>query len=69
MTKIICSDPSCKYQNDNGICSLKEITLTWCATNTKYDGMQSYNRCKNYEEAEDYKRYRKLFEQIYGKEK
>lgn len=52
MTKIYCADESCKYNNDKGICTKKEINLNWSSIVTVHDGRQEYNKCVAYEKSD-----------------
>lgn len=52
MTKVYCADPSCKYCDDNGVCTQKKIGLSWHSVVTVYDGRQEFNRCKMYHKSE-----------------
>lgn len=47
--KIHCAALECKFCNDKGICTAKEISLSWHSVNTVHEGRQEYNRCKSYE--------------------
>lgn len=60
MTKVLCADMSCEYCNDKGVCTLKEIRLSWNSVATVNNGRQEYNKCRDYSESEDSKRVRKV---------
>lgn len=63
MTKVYCADVSCKYVNDEGVCTQKSIGLAWSSVMTVHDGRQEYNKCRMYHESEEYKRIKKFFEE------
>ena len=52
MTKVYCADVSCKYCNDDGVCTQKRIGLAWMSVMTVNDGRQEYNRCRMYHKSE-----------------
>ena len=60
MTKIYCSDVSCKYVGDDGYCSQKKVSLAWGSVQTLHQGRLEYHKCKAYEVDPEYKRLEKL---------
>ena len=62
MTKVYCADYSCKYLDENGVCTLKEIGLAWTSVVTRYDGRQEYNKCKMYHKSERFQEMEKFIE-------
>lgn len=63
MTKVYCADISCKYVNDEGVCTQKSIGLAWSSVMTVHDGRQEYNKCRMYHESEKSEMIRKIFEE------
>ena len=63
MTNVYCADSSCKFVNDDGVCTQKRIALGWRSVMTVYDGRQKYNLCKMYEESDRAATMRKFIEQ------
>ena len=61
MTKVYCADVSCRFCNDDGVCTAKNIALAWSSVMTMYEGRQEFNKCKSYEESEFAKRAKKFF--------
>ena len=53
MTKVYCADVSCKFCNDNGVCTQKKIALSFHSVMTVHEGRKEFNRCKTYEESEE----------------
>lgn len=47
--KIHCAASECKFCNEKGLCTAKEISLSWHSVATKWEGRQEFNRCKSYE--------------------
>ncbi len=62
MTKVYCADVSCKYVNDEGVCTQKSIGLAWSSVMTVHDGRQEYNKCRMYHKSEESEMIKKLFE-------
>ena len=52
MAKVYCANYSCKFANDDGVCTQKKIALSFHSIQTVYDGRQEYSKCKMYEESE-----------------
>lgn len=51
MTKVYCADTSCEFCNEKGICTQKEIALSWQSICTVNEGRQEFNRCKTYQKS------------------
>lgn len=70
MSKVICCEVSCKYNNDNYECTNKKISLAMCSINTLYQGNQTYLKCKSYKERNDewYKNVKELIEKCVKEE-
>ena len=66
MSKIICSNPNCKYCNDNYKCTNKQVELSYCYIDTCFHGTQEYLKCKSYEERDDewYKNAKELVKKV-----
>lgn len=64
MTKIYCADSSCKFLNDNGVCTAKTVALGWSSVVTVNNGRQEYNKCKTHEKSDRAKEIEKSFEKI-----
>ena len=56
MTKIVCANTSCKYNNDKSVCTAKKVLMSWHSVVTLHEGRQEFLRCKQYEMDEEYKR-------------
>lgn len=52
-TKIYCAAMDCKFCNDKGRCTAKEIFLSCHSVSTVWEGRQEYNRCKSYEVSDE----------------
>ena len=48
-TKIYCAATDCKFCNERGVCTAKEISLSWHSVITMWDGRREFNRCQSYE--------------------
>ena len=53
MTKVYCADVSCKFNDDNGVCTQKKIGLAFSSVVTVHEGRKEFNKCKMYEESEE----------------
>ena len=51
MTKIYCADPSCEFCNDKGVCTAKNVSLSWQSIMTLWEGRQEFHRCKTYQKS------------------
>lgn len=51
--KIHCAASECKFCNEKGLCTAKEISLSWHSVMTKYEGRQEFNHCKSYEMSDE----------------
>lgn len=60
MTKVVCAAVGCKHCSDEHICTLKKIRISENCVHTVYDGVQRFNRCKEYEPCELEKRFAEL---------
>lgn len=71
MSKVICGDLACKYNDNNYKCTKKEIILNYCSVHTLYQGPQTYLKCKGFEERDDawYKNAKDLISKIINEEK
>lgn len=49
MTKIICANSLCKYNNDKNVCTAKTAEMSWHSVMTVHDGRQEFLKCKTYE--------------------
>lgn len=68
MTKIFCSDSSCKFINDQGRCTAKTVTIGWSSVMTVYEGRQDFHRCKTYEESEKAKEIKAFLDKVQRRE-
>lgn len=59
MTKVYCADVSCKFCNDNGVCTQKKIALSFHSVMTVHEGRKEFHRCKTYEESKESIRIKK----------
>lgn len=66
MTKIYCADSSCKFLNDNGVCTEKTVTLGWSSVMTLNDGRKEFNKCKTHEKSDRAKELEKYFEKLFN---
>lgn len=48
MTKIICANSLCKYNNKD-VCTAKTAEMSWHSVMTVHDGRQEFLKCKTYE--------------------
>lgn len=48
MTKIICANSLCKYNNDKNVCTAKTAEMSWHSVMTVHDGRQEFLKCKTY---------------------
>lgn len=67
MTKIICANASCKYNNDKNVCTAKKISMSWQSVMTLHEGQQEYLKCKQYEMDDEYKRIYKSIREMMEK--
>lgn len=51
-----CSDLRCKYRNEKGKCTCKNVNLTSWGVHTKHMGYKNFLECKSFEYDEEYKR-------------
>ena len=63
MTKIYCADVTCKFNDINGLCTLKKIALSFHSVNTLWEGRQEYHRCKTYQKSENIGQFEKYIGQ------
>lgn len=64
MTLIYCADSSCAHQGDDGVCNADSIRMSWNSIMTLHDGRQTFLKCKNYEESDEYKVAKRIFAKI-----
>lgn len=62
MTKIYCADSTCKFNGDDMVCQKEQIVLGWMGVATVNQRMQNYNKCKGYEEIDEYPEMKAFFE-------
>ena len=62
MAKVYCANVACKFMNDNGVCTSKKIALSYCSVATMNEGRQEYCKCKMFEESDNYKQMKELFQ-------
>lgn len=56
MSKVVCADVGCRFNDDNGKCTAKKIELSWHSVVTLWDGRQEFQRCKQRESPAQYMR-------------
>ena len=55
MTKIYCADVGCAFNNDEGVCTAKKVSLSWHSVMTAWEGRQEFKRCKTRETSNEYR--------------
>lgn len=72
-TKIYCASIDCKFCNEKGVCTAKNVELSWHSVMTVNEGRQYFNKCKAYELSEEakeiYGKVRDYFENYVGQRK
>lgn len=67
MTKIICANSLCKYNNEKNACTAKTAEMSWHSVMTVHDGRQEFLKCKTYEMDERSKEIEKQFMNLFMK--
>ena len=67
MTKIICANSLCKYNNDKNVCTAKTAEMSWHSVMTVHDGRQWFLKCKTYEMDERSKEIENQFMNLFMK--
>lgn len=67
MTKIICANSLCKYNNDKNVCTAKTAEMSWHSVMTVHDGRQEFLKCKTYEMDERSKEIENQFMNLFMK--
>lgn len=67
MTKIICANSLCKYNNDKNVCTAKTAEMSWHSVMTVHDGRQEFLKCKTYEMDERFKDIENQFMNLFMK--
>lgn len=67
MTKIICANNLCKYNNDKNVCTAKTAEMSWHSVMTVHDGRQEFLKCKTYEMDERSKEIENQFMNLFMK--
>lgn len=67
MTKIICANSLCTYNNDKNVCTAKTAEMSWHSVMTVHDGRQEFLKCKTYEMDERSKEIENQFMNLFMK--
>ena len=65
MTKVYCADASCKFNNDNGVCTQKKIALSFHSVMTVNDGRKEFNQCKMYQKSQRFIELEERIKELY----
>ena len=63
-----CSDFRCRYRNDKGKCTCKNVILTSIGINTKNIGFQNLLKCDSFEFDDEYLRLKEKVEDLLKEE-